>query len=227
MKTLEKQQAVLLRNQGLSYREIQRAIAVSRGSLSRWLQGVTLTEDQHERIHRKNLSIRQDFVAYNQRKHAEVQAKKRETIGRCAEEIGDITTRELLLVGIALYWAEGSKGNLTSVVEFVNADPAMIALMMRWFRWCCQVPEQKFRARIQLHDAAQLQKSEQFWSSLTGIPTQQFTKPILKLSPSSQRKRGNSLPYGTIHIRIADVHLLTTIQGWMSGLSLAPSSSPA
>ena len=100
-------------------------------------------------------------------------------------------------------------------------------LMMRWFRECCNVSEQKFRIRVQLYDAAHRQHIEQFWSQVTGISTQQFTKPILKLSPSSQRTRGNPLPYGTLHLRIAGVHLLTKIQGWMKGLSLAPSSSPA
>ena len=227
MKALEKQQAVALRNQGLSYREIQEVVRVSRGSLGRWLRGIELGQAQQQRIHHKNLSIRRKFVEYNERKRVQTQAQKLATLQQCSQDIGNITIRELHLVGAALYWAEGSKGNLTSVVEFVNADPAMIALMMRWFRMCCQVPEQKFRARVQLHDTAQQLEAERFWSTLTGIPAEQFTRPMLKLSPSSQRKRGNSLPYGTIHIRIADVQLLTKIRGWMKGLTLAPSSSPA
>lgn len=227
MKTLEKQQAVTLRIQGLSYREIQESIAVSRGSLSRWLRDTRLTEAQHARIHEKNLAVRRKFVEYNERRHVDSQTNKRETLQQSAKEIGGISARELHIVGTALYWAEGSKGYLTSVVEFVNADPAMIALMMRWFRECCTVPEQKFRARVHLHHPDQRHACEQFWSHLTGIPTRQFTKPIVKLSPTSQRKRGNTLPYGTLHLRIADVHLLMRIRGWVQGLGLAPSSSPA
>ena len=227
MKSLEKQRAISLRNGGLSYREIQQAIAVSRGSLSRWLRDIELTEDQRARIHQKNAFIRKQFVESNGRKRVRRQAEKCATLEQCAGSIGSLSLRELRLLGTALYWAEGSKGNLTSVVEFVNADPAMIALMMRWFRICCAVPAQKFRARVQLHDAERMEDVERFWSDLTGIPTVQFTKPILKLSPTSQQKRGNSLPYGTLHIRIADVQLLTQIRGWIHGLSTAPSSSPA
>ena len=113
------------------------------------------------------------------------------------------------------------------MVEFVNADPAMMVLIMRWFRVCCRVSEGKFRARVQLHDLTQRGAAEQFWSSLTAIPLLQFTRPILKLSSSSQRKQGNRLLYGTLHIRIAYVRLLMRIQGWARGLSMAPSSSPA
>ena len=228
MKTLEKEQAVALRNRGLSYREIQQQLLVSRGSLSRWLRDIELTQEQQARIHGTSLSIRKKFVEYNQRKRVAVQAKKAHVIRQAAaEEIGSLTRRELQLVGTALYWAEGCKSPFNSLVEFVNADPTMIALMMRWLRVCCEVPEHQLRGRVQIHDASRLQEVQQFWSSLTGIPTRQFTEPILKVSVTSRGKRGNCLPYGTMHIRIADVQLLTRIQGWIKGLGLAPSSSPA
>ncbi len=227
MKTLEKQQAVGLRNQGLSYREIQELLSVSGGSLSRWLRDIEMTQEQQERIHQKNAHIRQKFIDYNQQKRHDVLALKEECLRNAAREIGSIAKRELLLIGTALYWAEGCKGTFTSVVEFVNADPAMVQLIMQWFRICCQVPESKFRAKVQLHDVGRLEETQRFWSRLTGISVEQFTQPIKKLSSSSQGKRGNILPYGTIHIRIADVHLLTRIRGWVQGLGLAPSSSPA
>ena len=227
MKTIEKQQAISLRHQGLSYREILYGLPVSPGSLSRWLRDIELTEEQHTRIHQQNLTIRRAFVEWNHRHRTHVRAQKAELIKQRAGTVGELTPRELTLIGAALYWAEGCKSPLTSGVEFVNADPAMIGLMMRWFRECCRVPESKFRARAQLHDPQRLHEVQRYWSQVTGVPVTQFTKPILKLSSSSQRKRGNSLPYGTAHIRIADVHLLTIIRGWIAGLGLAPSSSPA
>ena len=227
MKHLEKQQAIALRSQGLSYREIQASVPVSRGSLSRWLQDIQLTNDQHERLLGKSAGTRRMFVAWNHLRQTTTQARKRAIRERSRADIGRLTGRELQLIGSALYWAEGSKGVDTSVVEFVNTDPSMIALIMRWFRLCCHVPEPKFRARVQFHDAARQETVEAFWSEITEIPRGQFTRPFLKLSPSSQRKLGNRLPYGTIHIRIADVQLLEMIQGWIKGLGLAPSSSPA
>lgn len=227
MKPQEKSQAIVLRLQGLSYREIQQSIAVSRGSLHRWLRDITLTERQVGRIYQKNQSIRQKFVAYNDRRCAESRAQKHALHQDSAREIGTLTVRELHLLGAALYWAEGAKGTLTSVVEFVNTDPAMIALLMRWFRICCRVPESKFRARLQLHHVNQVADATAYWSDVTGLPGTQFTSPFVKISRSSQQKTGNRLPYGVLHIRIADARLLTKIQGWIAGLRLAPSSSLA
>ena len=227
MKTLEKQQAVTLRTEGLSYREIEAQLDVSRSSLHRWLHEIALSDVHQRRIHQKNFFIRQKFIEYNHRKSIQSREQKSAIEHQAAAEINSLTMRELQLIGTALYWAEGTKGAQTSVVEFVNTDPEMINLMMRWFRKCCGVGEHKFRARVQLHNSARRQESEHFWSNVTQIPTQQFTQPILKISSTSRGKMGNRLPYGTLHIRIADVHLLTRIQGWIRGLSLAPSSSPA
>ena len=224
MKTLEKEQAVGLRQTGLSYREIEQQVNVSRGSLSRWLRDIELTPDQQRRIHQQNLVIRRKFVQYNHQKRAVALAEKDQLCTQAAQEVALLSSRELCLVGAALYWAEGTKAGL---VEFVNSDPAMVALMMRWFRECCGVPEAKFRGRLQLHDPTRVTVVQAFWSQLTGIPLQQFTRPFQKLSPTSQRKRGNCLPNGIIHIRIADVRLLARIGGWIKGLGTAPSSSPA
>lgn len=203
MKTLEKEQAVGLRQAGLSYREIGQRVNVSRGSLSRWLRDIALTPDQQSRIHQQNLAIRKKFVQYNGQKRAAALAEKERIRTEAAQEVHALSSRELRLIGTALYWAEGSK---TGLVEFVNSDPLMVALMMRWFR---------------------LTVVQAFWSQLTGIPLRQFTRPFQKLSPTSQRKRGNCLPNGIIHIRIADVRLLARIGGWIKGLGTAPSSSPA
>ena len=191
------------------------------------LREIALSEAQQRRIYRKNFFIRQQFIEYNHRKSIQSREQKSAIEHQAAAEINSLTMRELQLIGTALYWAEGTKGVRSSVVEFVNADPRMIALVMRWFRRCCGVGEQKLRARVQLHDPTRRQEAEHFWSNVTQIPTQQFTQPILKISSTSRGKMGNRLPYGTLHIRIADVHLLTRIQGWIRGLSLAPSSSPA
>lgn len=227
MKTLEQQRALTLRTQGLSYREIQQQLFVSRSSLSRWLQAIPLTAEQRERIHQKNLTIRRRFVAFNGERSRVIAAQKAATRQAAAAQIGPLTIRELQLIGAALYWGEGTKAPGNSIVEIINADPKMIVVLMRWFRECCEVTEQKFHARVQLHAREQQAVAEAFWSQLTGIPLTQFTAPLWKTSRTSQRKRGNCLPYGTLQIRIADVSLLTRIHGWIEGLGMAPSSSPA
>ena len=96
--------------------------------------------------------------------------------------------------------------------------------MMKWFRETCNIPEDKFKIRIQIHDASNIKDGIQFWSRITGIPSNQFTKSYTKISSSSKGKSGNRHPYGVCHVRIANTELLVKIKGWIEGLKALSSS---
>jgi transposase len=49
-KPAEREQAIALRQQGLSYAEIQSRVSVSQSSLSLWLRHVSLSAAQKERL---------------------------------------------------------------------------------------------------------------------------------------------------------------------------------
>lgn len=226
MKTLEKVKAIELRKQGKTYSEIQKIIPISKSCLSYWLRDTKLNMWQLKRIYQKNLEIRRKFIDYNQFKRKQAIATKNYISQLAQREIKRISRRELKLIGAALYWAEGTKISVRGgLISFTNSDAVMIKLIMRWFREICKVPESKFRLRTQIHDHKRLETIEMYWSRLTGIPLRQFTAPILRISKTSQKKRGNILPYGVLNIRVSDVKLFSKILGWIRGLG-ASSSSP-
>lgn len=218
MKVLEKEKAKELRKSGLTYKEILDQLSVSRGSLSYWLRDIMLTDVQKERIYGKNLNIRRKFIEYNKKKHDRAISYKENIVENSRREIIEISKEELKLIGIALYWAEGYKAESAKYVEFVNSDPVMIRLMMKWFRIACNVPDEKFRIKIQIHNEENIKGAIEFWSLNTGIQPEQFMKPYLKTSPTSKRRSGNTLSYGVCHIRISDIALLTKIKGWIDGM---------
>lgn len=53
--------------------------------------------------------------------------KTEELQKRVAKEIGRLSKRDLLILGCALYWAEGNKKERWSV-RFCNSDPEIISL---------------------------------------------------------------------------------------------------
>ncbi len=218
MKIKEKNEAVELRKSGLTYREILNRLSVSKSSLSYWLRDIELTDGQKERIYNKDFNIRRKFIEFNELKHKQNILNKEDIFKTASGMIGDISQRELKLIGIALYWAEGYKTDRARGVEFTNSDPAMIQLMIRWFQEICGVPKNKIRIRMQSHNPENIKKCTGFWSIRTGIPVEQFTKPYIKISPTSQQKVGNLLEHGVCHIRISDSRLLTKIRGWINGL---------
>jgi len=221
MKSEEKNRAVELRKTGLTYNEILSMLPVSKGSLSYWLHDVVLTDQQKRRIYAKDLEVRRKFVEYNELKHKDAISNKAAISEVACKEIVDLSQHDLKLIGTALYWAEGYKTSRAKQVDFANSDPAMIKLIMRWFREICCVSDDRFRARIQVHDMRTVQRAIKFWSLTTGIPVKQFTKSYIRVSPSSKKKVENYLPHGVCHIRISDTNLLAKIKGWILGISVA------
>jgi hypothetical protein len=221
MKIEEKNKAVELRKAGLTYNEILAKLPVSKSSLNYWLHDITLTDQQKSRIYAKDLEVRRKFVEHNELRHKKSVSNKAAISAVAQREIVNLSQRDLKLIGTALYWAEGYKTGRAKQVDFANSDPAMIRLIMRWFREICRVSDDRFRARIQVHDARIVQEAIKFWSLTTGIPIKQFTKSYIRVSPTSRKKVKNYLPHGICHIRISYTNLLAKIKGWISGLSEA------
>jgi transcriptional regulator with XRE-family HTH domain len=221
MKIKEKDDAVALRKQGLTYREILTRLPVSKSSLSYWLRNIELSRPQLARISYRNDKVKRKFRYCNDLKRKLSNERKENILNEASGEISKLSEKELKLIGIALYWAEGYKASAWKSVSFTNTDPEMIKLMMKWFRTICNVSENRFRVRIQCHGIRQIKEAEEYWRKITRIPAEQFIKPYIKISPTSKKKMGNLAPYGICSIRIADTALLARIRGWICGISMA------
>ena len=225
MKNWEKKEVVQnLRHQGLSYKEIRQRIpfTISKSTVSGWCKDIELTEPQKDRLQRlfKEGSYRGRLLgskATQTRRANEV----REIKEKAGLEISSLSKNEFKLAGLMLYWAEGNKSQSAGIS---NSDPELIRFMMRWFREICGVREERFRLKVQTHDNKTVKRIEEFWSDITGIPLSQFTKATVTISKSSKLIRGNTLPYGTLQIRVSDIKLLTKIKGWIKGLEALSSS---
>jgi hypothetical protein len=96
-------QARRLRGDGLTYDEIAEITGASQGSLSLWLRDMP-REFQHSE-ERRLARFRATYAQIRAEKDAVREAEREEI----AATVGDISNRELFLVGLALYWAEGAK----------------------------------------------------------------------------------------------------------------------
>lgn len=114
-----------------------------------------------------------------------------------------------------MYWAEGNKK--FGSVQFSNSDPAMINIMMRWFREFCSVPENKFRIGLIIHSLHTKEDCRKFWQEITSVPLTQFHKPYVKPAIFSNKK--NKLYVGTCKIVIHNRDLLSRIIGWRKGVT--------
>lgn len=222
-KSRERLLARELRRKGESIREIAKQVPVARSTISLWCRDIVLTKEQLDA-----LVVRDRLGGARGRVVAAELAKKRknervafnENVG--FERIGKISNRELFLIGIALYWAEGSKGVRSERFVFVNSDPKMIVIMIRWLRECMQVSDEDIVCRVGINEVHQdrILEVEHHWSDITGIPLSQFKKPSFKKVVNKKIYENFYEHYGTLDLLVKRcTKLFYEMLGSIDGLS--------
>src|SRR3989344_520494 len=97
-----KEKAISLRREGRSYSEILKVVPVAKSTLSLWLRDVGLSKRQKQQLTAKKIAAAKRGGAMR-KKMRETETKKIHDIAE--EEVGNITKRDLWLIGTALYWA--------------------------------------------------------------------------------------------------------------------------
>lgn len=205
---------------GHSYKEIHKNLKVSKTTINHWFKKLPKKDQENIKKHRiKNWQKAYRKTAKKIKK--ETKRKEKKIQKKAAGEVGEISKRELFLIGLALYWGEGNKREKNQI-QFTNSDPKMISLMMRFFRKIYQVKEEKFYMQMVLHEGVSTEIALKFWSKLTNVSREQFKKPCFSISKRSKGKRNpKRLPYGTLQIRILDKNLTHTLYGHIAGLASA------
>ena len=178
-KLVERDEARRLRADGGTLAEIAARLSVSKGSASLWTRDVPFTP--RPRGPGEPRARRRGPNALQLRKEREIAWC--DELGR--EQVGDLSDRDLLIAGIALYAGEGAKTDGT--VMFANTNVAMVRLHCRWLRRFFDVEESRMRAKVYLHQGLDLEAAMAFWSEATRIPLTQFTKPYRAAADATRR----------------------------------------
>ena len=199
-----KVKVIHLRKQGMSYREIRRLVHVSKSTLSRWLKNIPLTSDQlealedrtTERYERQAITVRE---TWRQKRQNAVDAKRTKYANI------ELDKNALALVGAALYWSEGSR-DIRSNFVFVNSDPAMHRLYLRWLYEVLEIPIGDVICRVYVHlnNGIPYEEIEQYWIRELGLPESTFRHPVVNRIPqSSKLTKKHKLVYGVLRIQTA------------------------
>jgi hypothetical protein len=207
-RTALKERARALRTEGLSYNEIHAQVPVSKSTLSLWLKDVYLTPEHRKRLYTKQIAVlSRGTPSQKERRKREIEA----IISRASGEIAfPLSEDAYKLFGVALYWAEGSKGGS---FEITNSDPRLILFMVRWVNDVFHIAPDMLKPRLNIYSQQDESAIKQFWSDLTGIPLENFGKSYVK--PVNKGYKKNNLYYGTIKIYVPKgTDLLHIVYGW-------------
>ncbi|WP_345632815.1 hypothetical protein [Streptomyces thinghirensis] len=215
-----------LRLQGWTYDQIQVELGCSKGSISLWVRDLPKPE-------RREPSEQAKLAARKRWEHelAVRDAAREQTKAAALQEVGRMTERELFLLGVGLYWAEGAKDKIYSrreYVLFVNSDPDMIKVFIAWLE-LLKVERERLRFRVMIHENADVAAAEQYWASLVCTDTTRSGKTTLKKhNPKTVRKNVGDHCRGCLVIDVVQsADLYRRIEGWWNGIVLgsAPASS--
>ncbi len=221
-KTKEKEKAIKLRQNGLSYTEILKQIPVAKSSLSLWLKSVKLAVSQKQRLTDKK---RASALRGAMKRKDERIALTKKIKDKARKEIGKLTKRELFLIGVALYWAEGSKEkeyHPGSGIKFSNSDPYMIKIFLKWLLEIIKLPKDRIYLDIFIHESHKdrLEVVKEYWSKHTSFPVEDFKHIYFKKNKvNTKRKNIGNIYFGLLRIVVKESSTLNRkIQGWTEGI---------
>lgn len=209
-KVREKEYAVTLRRKGLSYNEILEKIPVAKSSLSLWLKDLPLTQKEKAILrHRKDANISRGRIKAAAANNQNRLKRERELFVVAKNDFGKNITHPLFAVGIALYWAEGSKRS--NQFHFTNSDPDMVVLMIQWIEIFLNVPRSELNFRLYMHKPYAHERWEEKWARHLGVSLKNFKKTVFKPTGLLIKKRPNYMGCIRIEVRKSVIHLRTVI----------------
>ncbi len=207
----DKYKAIELRKTGLSYKEIQQVIPVSKGLLSGWFKYLDFSPEEikflESRILERQNTGRIKAALSNRKRREERETKNFES---SKAFFNQYKNDPIFIIGVCLYWAEGSKRS--SDFQFVNSDENMILFMYKWVQKYLGIKKENIKCRIFTHKIMGYEKHIGFWSQTLGLNELSFQKTIFKPTTHSLKKNPNY--NGCLRITISGIDRLRTMKNW-------------
>ncbi|WP_053851343.1 hypothetical protein [Streptomyces sp. NRRL B-24085] len=189
-----------LRLQGWTYDRIEAELGCSRSSVSLWVRDLPKPE-RHDPTEQAKLAARKRW----EHELAVRDEERKRTKAAAAEAIGELSDRELFLLGVGLYWAEGGKDKAydrRESVAFVNSDPGMIEVFLAWLD-LLQVERERLRFGVMIHETADIADAEKYWADLVGADRAAFYRTTVKKhNPKTVRKNVGDSYRGCLVIKV-------------------------
>ncbi|MGW7618754.1 hypothetical protein ACWGLG_23475 [Streptomyces antimycoticus] len=214
-----------MRLQGVTYDRIQLELGCSKSSISLWVRDLPKPDRPPRTREEASAIAKRGWEATLRQREIERQRTKL----AAAREVGELTDRELFLVGVGLYWSEGAKSkphNPTERATFINSDPDMIQLYLAWLSLLGVEPE-RLRYRVMIHESAQVADAERYWAEAIGADVTALERTTLKKhNPKTVRKNVGEGYRGCLVVRVLkSADLYRRIEGWWYGIVVGARST--
>lgn len=205
MKAEKREQAIQMRiNEQMGYSTIAKKLGVSKGTLSRWLEHLPLTEERIRELRQETWSRgeakRERFRATMRQKREQFE---KEIYAKQVSAFRKVSRHSLFIAGLMLYVAEGDKKSRYEIA-FTNTDPTLIRYFCSWLYMFLDVKKETLKIQLHLYENMDIAGEENFWKQALHFSQAQLCKSQVKqLRPKSFSYR-DSIRHGTCKLYIGD-----------------------
>ncbi len=178
--------AVELREAGRSVNEIAEELGVSKSTAYLWVRHIPIDEAERARRRRERAKEgpHRQWSAYRERRDC----LRSDAHAEAASVVGELSDRDLLLLGAAIYWCEGGKSKpwrLDERVIFVNSDPLLVGLFLRFLEAQGR-DRDSVSYRVSIHESADHEAAVAWWVERLALPRERFQRTTLKARAQDQ-----------------------------------------
>lgn len=208
-------EALRLRSQGWSLDQIYQKLRKPRSTVYYWISHIPLS--------RKRLAISRHKArlkavqACRDKRLKSVEIHNRQGL----KDINNVSQRELFMIGVALYWAEGSKQREKSVSQrlvFTNNDPYMILIYFKWLD-LLKIPEEIRECSLYLH-----QQYIYLESNIRNLWQRKLSGRVINWKNTVYKHNQTSKPISEDYLGVMRVTILKSsglnrrVMGWINAL---------
>lgn len=211
-----KNKAIDLRQEGYSYSFISKKLNIAKSTLSYWLSEIEYKPNIYT-LNKIGKARTSAMVSKSKKKLDSILNAKKEA----KNEIGQLTNRDIFMLGLGVYVGEGNKTH--DIIRVANSEPKIIRFTIKWFQVVCGLQISNFAIRIHMYPDNNENRSLHFWSKSTGIPISNFKKSSIDRRQDKKKLKNGKLPFGTAHLLIKSngnkdfgVLLARKINAWMN-----------
>ena len=131
--------------------------------------------------------------------------------------------RELFLLGLVIYWAEGSRKSPCNV-QVVNMDPRMLQVFARFLREIACVDESRIRLDVRVYHGFDKEKARRYWCRTLELkPERVFVRPHIDRRSNPHQQWS---PYGIATLCVSNTKLKTWMNRQLEKCIGEPANSP-
>lgn len=193
------------RRLGVSLGDLALKYKLSKSTISLWCKDMKLSKKSRILISKnwlkKTTIARQKGAMTNKQKRIDSIEKE---YTKAKNKIKTISRRDLLIMGVGLYWAEGSKKETGSGFSFVNSDHFMIRIMHEWLIKIIKIEKSDLILNVSINISHKERESEilKFWSNLLDFSIEDFGNTNFIKTPHLRVYNNHSDYYGMLRIKV-------------------------